>query len=116
MCISLIGTKITSKVQVLFNLLNKIIKGYSDNLFRPNAFVNRVEALKILLKASDLEIDAADTVYYKDTDKISWYAKYLAFATRNGIVRGYSNNTFRPANQITRAEVAKIVIKILELK
>ena len=93
----------------------ELVKGYTDGEFRPNDFINRVEALKILLIGSDVDINPSLTVKYKDTKVDSWYTKYLAFAARNKIISGYGDGTFGPGNFITRAEVAKIVIKILEI-
>jgi hypothetical protein len=95
---------------------HKLVEGYPDGEFKPNNFISRVESLKILLKAAGFELDNKATADYKDTEKISWYAKYLAFATSNKIVSGYMDGTFKPGNPITRAEIAKIVVKILEMQ
>lgn len=93
----------------------KIVDGYSDNTFRPNEAINRAAALKILLEASGLELSAG-TAKFSDVSNDAWFAPYVNFAQVNNIVGGYSDETFRPANNITRAEVVKIVTKILELK
>jgi hypothetical protein len=46
---------------------------------------------------------------FSDTDKNAWYAPHLEYATQKGIISGYSDGTFRPANSITKAELYKII-------
>lgn len=90
-----------------------IVQGFSDG-FHPNEPITRAGALKILLTASGLDIPDG-TSDFTDVPADSWFAKYVAFAKANEIVGGFSDNTFRPDALITRAEVAKIVVKIMEL-
>lgn len=92
----------------------KIVDGYSDNTFRPNDFINRAAALKILLEASGLELGNW-SANFSDVPGDAWFAPYVAYAKTNGIVGGYEDGTFGPGNFITRAEVSKIVTKILAL-
>ena len=92
----------------------KIASGYSDG-FRPNAPISRAGALKILLEASGLNLGDG-IVNFNDVKSNDWFRKYVAFAKNNDIVGGYDDGTFRPNNTITRAEVAKMVVKIMELK
>ena len=92
-----------------------IIDGYSDENYKPNEFVSRVEALKIILLALGQKITGGD-MNFKDTEKGSWYEKYIAFAQKNKIIKGYDDGNFRPYNSITRAEIAKITVEILKLK
>jgi hypothetical protein len=90
-----------------------IVQGFTDG-FHPNESITRAGALKILLTASGLDIGNG-TTDFTDVPEGAWFAKYVAFAKTNDIVGGYSDNTFRPDANITRAEVAKIVVKILGL-
>jgi hypothetical protein len=91
---------------------NGIVQGYGAD-FRPNQPINRVEALKILLVIAQLDSDNTTTTDFSDTEDGAWYIKYVNAAQENGIVSGYGDGTFRPGNYITRAEVAKIVAKVL---
>ena len=90
-----------------------IVTGFSDG-FHPNEPITRAAALKILLEASGLDIGSGSSGF-PDVPSDSWFSKYVAFAEIKDIVGGYSDNTFRPNANITRAEVAKIVVKILDL-
>lgn len=86
------------------------IDGYSDGTFRPHQYINRAEALKIILLASveESKITSA-TSQFSDVSSNDWFANFVGYAATNDVVSGYSNNTFRPGNNITRGEAAKII-------
>ncbi len=90
-----------------------IVSGYADGSFRPDNEINRVEALKILLLASGLNIEG-DTMNFSDTVRGAWYTKYVSFAQSLGIVGGYADGSFKPGNAIKRSEMAKIAVETLE--
>lgn len=103
-----------------------IIGGYDDGTFRPNGHVNRAEALKILLIASGIANMEGSSVFignaatwennFSDVSASDWFYEYVMQSETGGIVSGYSDGTFGPQNYITRAEVCKIVSKMLDLK
>ena len=92
----------------------RIVEGYTDG-FRPNALINRAAALKILINAAKFPTTEGE-VNFKDVNNEEWFIPYISFALKYDIAGGYSDNTFRPGASITRAEVAKIVYKLLQLK
>jgi len=97
--------------------INGVVDGYPDGTFMPNQVINRVEALKVLLEAARLDLDSAPTATFPDTEADAWYSKYINYAIQYAIVSGYSSGedegNFGPANNITRAEVAKITSLLL---
>lgn len=95
-----------------------IAGGYTDGTFRPNAPVNRAEALKILLLAARIDIaaiNASSSAVFADVKLNDWFAPYVYFAFNSGIVNGKTSITFAPGDYITRAEMAKIAVITLEL-
>jgi hypothetical protein len=91
-----------------------IVGGYADNTFRADVPVTRAEAMKILLKAAQVDIDPQNTqgLTFPDTDTAQWYAPYVAYAAANNIVSGFPDGTFGPGQPITRAAVTKIAMNI----
>ena len=87
-----------------------ILSGYPDGTFKPNQPINRAEAVKIILFANDLEEYSAPEYYFPDVESNQWYRTYLDIAVINDIVEGYPDGTFRPGNQITRAEFLKMAV------
>lgn len=53
---------------------------------------------------------------FKDVDKDKWYYDAIKYAADNKLMIGYKDNTFRPDNNITRAEVAQIIYNITNNK
>jgi hypothetical protein len=90
---------------------NNIINGYADGSFKPNNTVNRAEALKMLMLAFNVSVSAGGTsdANFKDVDKSAWYAQAISAGVAKGIVKGYSDGTFKPASTVNRVEYLKIL-------
>ena len=53
------------------------------------------------------------TPVFEDIDSVAWAKSSILELSSRGIINGYDDNTFRPANNITRAEFIKILINTL---
>lgn len=53
--------------------------------------------------------------YYTDMGAYQWASDAILNLTRNEIVSGYGDMTFRPANSVTRAEFMKMVVNVFGL-
>ena len=82
--------------------------------FRPSDSVNRAEAMKMILESSWLIVDWWKDVF-PDVNSESWYSPYINFAAMKKIVSGYPDWYFRPWNNVTRWEIAKMVINTFNL-
>lgn len=92
-----------------------IINGYKDGTFKPNATITRAEWTAILMRALKIE-GKASTLTLADQDNIQAWAKpFVEQALSVGIISGYSDQTFRPLKKVTRAEIAIMVVKALNL-
>lgn len=89
-----------------------IIQGYNDETFRPNNTINRVEALKVILEALDIDlVDAyGQDSGFEDLDRFGWYMDYVETALALGIIHGYPDGTFRPADEINRIEALVMLV------
>lgn len=90
----------------------KVIQGYSDNTFRPDAVVNRAEAVKFILAGIGAQVDTAKTgTPFKDVKAADWHAPYVTLAKELGIVAGNPDGTFAPGRTVTRAEFCKMLLE-----
>jgi hypothetical protein len=95
-----------------------IVQGYSDEIFNPNKSINRAEALKVILLAFGITQESIDeanqntNLPFSDIADTDWFKGYIAYAYKNDILSGYSDNTFKPGNLMTRAEASKIIANI----
>ena len=87
-----------------------IVSGYPDGTFRPNAPITRAEMSKIIALFAKLD---------KTTDRFSdiaghWAEAYIKLAAGNGWIEGYPDGTFKPQQNITRAETVTMINRVLE--
>lgn len=93
-----------------------VLKGYEDGTFKPNNGVTRAEAAKMIVAALGSELPAKAELKFKDTKNDMWYAPYVQVLVEKGIVEGNPDGTFAPNAVITRAALAKMVVKAYELE
>lgn len=74
----------------------------------------RAEALKIILKALGIEITPPSQNHFQDTTNTEWYYELVNFAFEQKIIVGYEDGTFKPNQEITAAEIAKIITRAAE--
>lgn len=89
-----------------------IIGGFPDGTFRPDDKITREQIMLIISRITD------DTSYksisFKDIAKNYEYTRELSKVFSDGIISGYPDGTFKPYNNTTRAETAKIIILAME--
>jgi len=87
-----------------------VISGYPDGTFKPELPVKRVEALKMLMLAFEVDSGGRQVkLPFNDTDESSWYASTLATALDRSIVRGYEDGSFKPEKVVNKAEYLKML-------
>ena len=91
-----------------------IIKGYSDNTFKPDENISRAEFVAMTVRFNSLFNDVKKgsyTVKYTDVANNYWAYSDIAYAKHAGWLNGYADGTFKGDNAITRAEVVTVVNK-----
>ena len=95
---------------------NKIMKGITETEFSPNGNVTRAELVMILFRLAEVPTPSGYNVDFSDVEEGSWYYDALMWAsTVTGIIRGYSDGTFRPNAPVTRAEMAAMLNRYFDL-
>jgi endo-1,4-beta-xylanase len=91
-----------------------IIQGNADKTFLPNKECTRQEAITMIMRAFKLG-ESSKELKFKDVKDIQqWSYKFIAKATELELIKGYPDNTFKPGNSITRAELFTVVYKCLK--
>ena len=98
----------------------KVIDGYADGAFNPSNTLTRGAAAKIICNlilgptaASALVADAAP---YSDVAANHPFAGYIAYCQKTGIISGYADGTFKPANTLTGYAFMKMLLGALGYK
>ncbi len=95
-------------------------EGMGANLFMPRSVISRQDLATMvyrILKAENAIAEGkwSDTLF-ADGDEISSYAKEaVAALSREGIISGYEDKTFKPQQSATRAETAVMIYKAEKL-
>ncbi|MFZ5815171.1 MAG: S-layer homology domain-containing protein [Bacillota bacterium] len=98
-----------------------ILTGRSNGAFDPNAPITRAEVAVILSRALAYagKGGVAGGPVFTDADQIpDWAREHVATAAGFGLITGYEDVSFRPANTTTRAEAVTMLarlVKVLEL-
>ena len=90
------------------------ISGYADNTFRPYNNTTRGQLSKIVANAEGWPIDTQGGPHFTDVPSGSTFYPYIETAYNRGVISGYNCGAgcleFRPGNNITRAQLSKIVV------
>ena len=95
---------------------NKVVTGYADGTFRPNAAVTREQAAAILYryaKSKGIDVSVGENtniLSYVDVQQASEYAiPALQWAVGAGVLNGKNGSRLAPTGTATRAEIAAIM-------
>ncbi|MBE0448263.1 MAG: S-layer homology domain-containing protein [Actinobacteria bacterium] len=86
-----------------------VVNGYPDGTFRPQGNITRAEFAKMTILAIGERPSTASSSF-RDVANIYWAKGYIERAKELNIISGYPDGTFRPAANISRQEIAKIVM------
>lgn len=90
-----------------------IITGYPDGTFKPNKPITRAEFAAIAARFDETQSGKSATF----SDVIGhWAAKEIGIAYYNDWIKGYPDGTFKPDQNITRAEAMTLINRVLERK
>lgn len=100
---------------------NGIINGYPDGTFKPNNPITRAEASAIISNSNNLNqednLKKLDNVKeFNDISKNHWYYNSVMLCRLFDIISGYPDGSFRPGNNITRAEAFVMIYKSIKQK
>ncbi len=89
---------------------NGVISGYGDGTFRPYNNTKRGQLSKIIVLAEGWPIDTSGGPHFTDVPDGSTFYDYIETAYNHTVINGYQDGTFRPDNNITRAQLSKIIV------
>ncbi len=89
-----------------------VVNGVSSTSFAPNENVTRAQFATMIARA--LNLDTTNTnAPFSDVSSSAYYAGPVAAAAKAGIIKGYPNGTFAPNANITREEMAAMIVRAM---
>lgn len=90
-----------------------IVGGYDDKTFGPDDLITREQMAVMIVKTTKLEL-ASGELSFTDSKKISAWAKDSIITALNGkIMKGYSDGSFKPNDNATRAEAVTVIVNAM---
>jgi S-layer homology domain len=98
------------------------ISGYPDSTFRPANLISRAQVMKVLVLALDLDASPPSSAKFADVPNGSTFYPFVEIGYANGLTSGYAcggpnepcdpqqRPYFRPANNVTRAQLSKVIV------
>ncbi|HMA37394.1 MAG TPA: S-layer homology domain-containing protein [Chloroflexia bacterium] len=91
-----------------------IISGYSNGdgtlRYQPNSSATRAQVSKMIVVASGWAIDTTGGPHFSDVPTSNPLYNFIETAYNHSIISGYGDGTFRPNNNVTRGQFAKIIV------
>ena len=89
-------------------------QGTSKTTASPNSTLTREEAATMLCRNLMLQPLSGENLSFSDSrEASSWSRGYIKAAAEEGILQGYQDGTFRPLRNITRGEVATMLVRVI---
>lgn len=102
-------------INYLYNTL--VVNGLPNGTFGVNNNISRKDAALMIARAKNLDLDnISGEASFTDVEVGSYYYEAVVAASDAGFLSGYPDRTFRPDGNLTRAEMASILVKAFGLE
>lgn len=92
---------------------HNIFTGVTANEFKPNQALTRGQMATVLYRIAGSP-EVSTECPFTDVKSGRYYYNAILWAAENGIVTGYTDQTFRPDNLITREQIATILYRYVQ--
>ena len=99
-----------------------VVEGYGNNIFKPDKAISRAEVAKIISKLGEIYdkstselLNKEEIVDFLDVSNKSWAYLYIKELAEKGIIKGYTDGTYKPNKNVTRAEIAEIIYNMTKI-
>ena len=99
-------------ILALYN--NGAVGGYPDGTFKPDDKMTRAQYAALLTKALNPPVKR-DAATFKDVAEDFWGYVAVQSAYKSGFISGFPDNTFKPTENVQRAQVIVSLVNGLEL-
>lgn len=92
-----------------------LMNGVSSTLFAPNGTLNRAMMVTMLYRMAGSPAVSGGSVF-TDVPAGQWYSNAVQWASANGVVNGVGEGRFAPEVQITREQMASMMMRYAQFK
>lgn len=100
-----------AKPSIDFVTERELFLGTSKNTFSPNESMTRAMFVTVIGRLYERSYGSGSGAgTFTDVDAKAYYARYVAWANEKGIIKGIGKNKFAPNEQVTREQMAVIML------
>jgi peptide/nickel transport system substrate-binding protein len=92
---------------------NGVINGFPDGTFKPDQDVTRAQFAKLVAVAFNLPTTGVTASTFSDVAADHWAIGFIEAAVAKGWIKGYPDGTYGPEKNITREEMATLMVRVL---
>lgn len=100
---------------VYITYIKELMTGMDEDTFAPYELVSRAQFATILARM-DMLNEYTFEEPFEDVQQGDWYFYPVTWAYRNGVITGYENHMFGPADSITREQLAVMLYRYAHYK
>lgn len=90
-----------------------MIHGYDDGSFKPNEFISKAEAVKILMKISMIYANNPEQISYNDIE-VNWHIPYIETGETLGLFNAEEDEyTFYPSSYVERQDMVDLIDRLV---
>ena len=104
-----------AKTDIEFVYNRGLMSGTSNTTFSPNGSMTRGMFVTALGRLSGVDVNSYKTSQFTDVAADAYYTPYVNWAASKGIIKGTSETTFAPDQNVTRQEMAVIMNRYAEV-
>lgn len=101
-----------AKKDIEIAIQHGLMKGKGGLIFGPDDFITREEMATLLSRLLKISPSLNGYNQFRDVNPNSWSYPYILSVSENDIFEGFEDNTFRPKESITRAQMAALLTRI----
>ena len=102
-----------AKAEIVTLAEEGIVTGQTETTFNPDGNLNRAEAATLIYRILDISEPQTPTQKpFPDVPVEQWYAGYISELSSLGLINGHADGTFKPADNITRAEFFTLALNL----
>ncbi|WP_246608387.1 S-layer homology domain-containing protein [Paenibacillus agaridevorans] len=92
-----------------------VINGNVEGKFEPAREITRAEFAAMIIRGLGVMRSGTGKDIFNDVTKDNWFYDAVAIAHEYGIIEGYEDGTFRPADKITREQAMTMTARAMKL-
>ncbi|MFS0723425.1 family 16 glycoside hydrolase [Paenibacillus sp. 1P07SE] len=92
-----------------------VIDGSGEGKFEPGRNITRAEFAAIMIRGLGLVQPGAGDNRFHDVTTDNWYYDVVATAHKYGMINGFEDGAFRPAEHITREQAMTMIARAMQL-